>query len=203
MKLRFGCAMLGAFFAPVLWGQTAECSPYAFVDVWRLSVTITDSTPGPAAVMAIDTIINNGTLFELGTSSASTIATAAITKSGEILSGITERQANGQWNFFFGPAPRYAYLCTIGFKSYSLLEAKGAPFGSRITRYTITVDPNNTGNVSGTVQYESHDMTGAVINVVNGTFTGMSVAHQADIDGDPYWSALRTSDGRVGARAKP
>ena len=36
--------------------------------------------------------------------------------------------------------------------------SNGVPFGSGITRYAITVDPNNTGKVSGMVQYESLEM---------------------------------------------
>jgi hypothetical protein len=80
-------------------------------------------------VKAIDTIINNGTLINIQTTSASTIATTAITKPGEILSGVTEQQANGQWNFFFAPAPSYAYLCTVAFKSNSLLQVTACPSG--------------------------------------------------------------------------
>lgn len=188
VKRKLRCALLlsSAFIAPTTWGQQQQvnCAGEDFAYAWQLNITVTDSDPAPIASRSIATIIDN-TDFE----------NLKITKSGESLSGITDSQpVAASWGYFLGPnangSGSSVPTCTLAFESYSLLAASGAASGSRITRYTMTIDPN-TGNVTGTVQYESHDLAGAVANTANGAFTGALTGQLIDIASDPYWSALQ------------
>lgn len=164
------------FGAHAAWAQDAvECDSYDHRNTWRISVTITDSIPAASFAGAIDTVVN-------------TVDAAKSVSSGSpLLGGTAEREVVAEWTYFIGPAPRHPYLCTIAFKSYSLLELNGLPAGNRMTRYAITID-HLTANVTGKVQYETHDMTGAIVSVANGTFTGVPISGQlVNLSDDPYW----------------
>lgn len=165
-------------------GQGAACSDSDLSNVWRLNVIITDATPQLGSISTFDTVVNNF------------YGDVGITKTGDLLPGIMERNAIVTEGVILGPPPSYAYTCTLPLKVYSLLENNGTPMGYRITRYALTVDPS-TGNVIGNVQYESHDMTGAIFSVANGAVTGASIADQVGIKGDPFWNSYGQVHGSI------
>jgi hypothetical protein len=185
--LRTSLAVVAIIAASTLLGQQQpiNCAAGDFYHSWHLSVTVTDSAPQPINATSIDTWIDNSNLH----------AMPVIAKSGESIAGVNEGSVvETNWSYFTAPNPA-AYgitpTCNLAFKSYSLLQwAGGAPFGTRTARYAMTIDPN-TGDVSGTVQYESRDLANNLANVANGTFTGGLTAPMVDINSDPYFGSFQ------------
>jgi hypothetical protein len=188
MKLTRLClAVLATFPVPTLFGQQQpiNCASGNFAYAWRLSITVTDSAPLPINTTSIDTVIDNSNRSGM----------PVIAKSGESIEGIAEASTVGtNWSSFSAPNPNgygATTTCNLAFKSYSLLQSTdGTPFGTRITRYAVTIDPN-TGNVTGSVQYESRDLGGNLTNVANGTFTGGLTGQIINVNSDPYFSAFQ------------
>lgn len=174
MKLRYTTLLAFALALPAL---QAQCSTYDFDYSWRLSITVTDSSLMPIGSTSIDTVVDNAGMR------------AIVYKSGESLAGVTDSAVVDISSSTFGAFSQGA--CTFAVKTFSLLAMNGAAFGSRITRYTLVLDPN-TGNLSGKVQYESRDLSGAIVNVANGTLTGSQTGRIIDVGSDPYWSALKS-----------
>jgi hypothetical protein len=148
---------------------------------WRFTVTITSSTAA-LQTRSLDVFLD----LSGGTGPV---------VSGQLYSGVTEQSINLNTS----SPPNSSGNCVVYAQSFSLLGKNGAPYGTRIGQYVVFVSdtyvlygggPIDINIASrGLVQFTDYDLSGNVLSLANGTFTGVIPNIFQNIDNtDPFWS---------------
>jgi hypothetical protein len=179
--LMAGCAMnCGAQTITAVCNSASGAINYPYYGTWRLSITIANSTLAlQTHSLDIWMDLNGGT----------------VAVSGQPYSGITEQPVN-----LATGSPGASGNCVVYAQTFSLLQSNGTPYGDRVGQYIIFESEtdvlccgglgiqSSTYTSKGTVQFTDHDLSGNVLSVASGTFTGVT-PNVSNIDNtDPFWS---------------
>jgi hypothetical protein len=161
--------------------DTIQGSPY---QDWRFTVTIASSTVA-LQTRTLDLWLN------LGSFSPTVV-------SGQLYSGITEQSID----FINTPNSPIGTGNCVGYaQTFSVLAKNGAPYGTRIGQYIILASDTyvpccggrgyeslTVGPAKGFIQFTDYDLSGNVLSVASGTFTGVTPNIPSIDNTDPFWS---------------